>query len=373
MTEAAQVVIIGAGFAGAATAYHLAKRGVRDVIVLEAEASAGVHASGKNAALCFQTIDDREEAELAIEGTRIYAAPPEDLSPEPLLERNGSLLLASEAGRPALEKSHDAARALGVGTSIVSRAEAIARVPLLRHSPFECALDNPEDGVVDIRRLLDTYLEAAKRGGAKVRFGETVRAIHAERGRIESVATERGTIATRSLVNAAGAWAGEVARLAGIASSISPRRRHIFEATAPVAIDRSWPFVWHAEIDVYFRPHAGGILTSACDATPHDPHAPSVDPAAEATLRDKLGRAFPAVVPPRVTAVRACLRTFSRDEHFLIGRDPEIEGFVWVAALGGHGVSTSYGVGRLGASALLGEESTELESFSPKRLSGSIH
>ena len=154
VAEAAEIVIIGAGFAGAATAYHLARRGVRDVVILEAEPRAGVHASGKNAALCFQLIDDPDEARLAVEGTRAYADPPEDVAPRPLLRRLGSLLLASEGGRASLDAALRDARTLGVAATIVSRGDAIRRVPILAPSPFVCALENADDGVVDVAALL---------------------------------------------------------------------------------------------------------------------------------------------------------------------------------------------------------------------------
>ena len=103
VAEAAEVVIIGSGFAGAATAYHLTARGMRDVVVLEAEPRAGMHASGKNAAICFQLIADEAEARLAIEGTEISASPPEDLSDRPLLARRGSLFLAGADNRAVLD------------------------------------------------------------------------------------------------------------------------------------------------------------------------------------------------------------------------------------------------------------------------------
>jgi len=85
-------------------------------------------------------------------------------------------------------------------------------------------------------------------------------------------------------------------------------------------------------------------------------------------LAEKLARAFPALASARVVSAWACLRTFARDERFVIGRDPELDGFVWVAALGGHGMTTSAAVGRLGAAAVLGEDSEELRQFSPARL-----
>jgi D-arginine dehydrogenase len=368
VAEAAEIVIIGAGFAGAATAYHLARRGVRDVVILEAEPRAGVHASGKNAALCFQLIDDPDEARLAVEGTRTYADPPEDIAPRPLMRRQGSLLLASEGGRASLDAALRDARTLGVAATIVSRDDAIRRVPILARSPFVCALENADDGVVDIAALLRGYLEAARRRGARVRFGEPVKSVSVARGRIESVTTNRETISTRCLVDAAGPWAGEIARLAGIGMhSISPRRRHVFQLGVDARIEPGWPFVWHADLDVYFRPERGGVLASACDATPHPPATPAIDGGAESELRAKLGRAFPGLASLTVTEARACLRTFCADGRFLIGVDAALAGFFWVAALGGHGMSTSYGVGRLGAAAILGDRSPELERLSPAR------
>ena len=369
MTERADVVIIGSGFAGAAAAYHLTKRGVRDVVVLESESKPGQHASGKNAALTFQLIEDLAEARLAVEGTEIYADPPDDLSPRPLLRRRGSLFIVSAADRATLVKSASDGARLGILTTLLSREESIRRVPLLADSPFDLALENPRDGFVDIAALLDGYLHAAERLGARLRYDEPVRAIAVDGGRVESVTTAKGTIATRNVVNAAGPWAGEIAELAGITRySFEPRRRHIFRLRAP-SVDGDWPFVWHSALDVYFRPQADGVLTSGCDATPHPPRTPEVDAAAEGEIRKKLAIAFPPLAKLPVAEGRACLRTFSADERFVIGREPEVDGFFWVAALGGHGMSTSYGVGRLATSAVLGESSPELERFSPARFS----
>jgi len=370
VAEAAEVVIIGSGFAGAAAAYHLTARGVRDVIVLEGESRPGMHASGKNAALSFQLIEDDAEARLAIEGTEVYANPPPDLAPRPLLARRGSLFLATHENREVLDRTREDGARLGIATAIVSREEAIRRVPLLAETPFDLALENPRDGYVDIAALLDGYLQAAVRNGARLRCGERALAIGTAGGRITSVTTASGAITTPIVVNAAGPWAGEVGKLAGASAlHIDPRRRHIFRLRGERPIAPELPFLWHSPLDVYFRPDAGGVLTSVCDATPHPAKAPEVDPRAEPELREKLRVAFPSVASFAVDEARACLRTFSADERFLIGRDPALEGFFWVAALGGHGMSTSYGVGRLAADAVLGKTSRELERFSPGRFS----
>jgi D-arginine dehydrogenase len=368
----ADVVIIGAGFAGASAAYHLTARGVRDVVVLESEARPGMHASGKNAALCFQLIENEAEARLAIEGTEIYASPPAELCSRPLLDRRGSLFLAARENLRRLEETKRDGDRLGVATTILSRAEAVHRVPMLAETPFDFALDNPRDGFVDIAALLEGYLRAARAEGARIACGEPVVAIGTSGGRVESVTTARGTITTRTVLNAAGAWAGKVGELAGVgARDVAPRRRHIFRLRGAEPFAPELPFLWHFEQDVYFRPDRGGALTSFCDATPHPASAPAVDVAAEAELRAKLRKSFPRLASLPIEEARACLRTFAADERFLIGREPALDGFFWVAALGGHGMSASYGVGRLAADAVEGIRSKELEHFSPERLARS--
>lgn len=369
MSETADVVVVGAGFAGAATAYHLAARGVKDVIVLEREPRPGEHASGKNAALAFQLMENLDEARLAIEGLAFYGDPPEGFAARPLLRRCGSILVASERGREGLREAAADAATLGVEVAFLDRDELVRRIPPLGGGDATVGLENPSDAVVDIEALLGGYLAAAERGGARIATDEAVVEIGRANGRVASVVTTRRTIETRLVVNAAGPWAGKVAKLARIpARSIAPRRRHLYEVRTEAAIDPAWPFVWHADLDVYFRPDRGRLLMSPCDATPHLPAPPEVDPAVETLLREKAAAAFPGLLPLEDAAPRACLRTFVADGRFVIGPDPELGGFLWVAALGGHGMSTSYGVGRIAAAAALGERTPELDSFSPARL-----
>ncbi|MFI5366377.1 MAG: NAD(P)/FAD-dependent oxidoreductase [Candidatus Binatia bacterium] len=367
--DTADVVIIGAGFAGASTAHHLVERGVRNVVLLEREVIAGFHASGRNAALAFQVLSDPAEGRLAVEGARFIAAPPDGFSAVPLLRRCGSLLVAGAAGLPALHAAQQDAARLGITGEVISADEAVRRVPALAGAPFAAAFWNPHDGVVDIHALLQNFIGAARRGGARFECRRAITGIRVADGRVQAVDTDRGTIETRCVVNAAGAWAGVVGGLAGVgARTLAPRRRHLFQTTVEVPVARDWPFVWHNDLDVYFRPEGDGLLMSPCDATPHAPQEPVVDDTIQQLLAEKVARAFPALASARVASAWACLRTFARDERFVIGRDPDVDGFVWVAALGGHGMTTSPAVGRLGAAAVCGVPSDEWDYFSPARL-----
>ncbi|MBI3786033.1 MAG: FAD-binding oxidoreductase [Deltaproteobacteria bacterium] len=367
--ETADIVIAGGGFAGATTAYRLARRGIRNIRLLEPEAVPGFYASGRNASLTFQLLSDPQEARLALEGTQFIATPPNDFCGIPLLRRSGSLLLAGRSGIAALERSYEISQTLGLPCEILPVDRAMNMVPPLADARFDLALWNPSDGVVDVKRLLQCFLDGARLCGADIQLERTITAVQVDRGRITGVATNRGPIATPILVNAAGAWAGEIGRMAGVgARSFQARRRHMYQLQVGFPTDPSWPFVWHNDLDIYFRPEGTGLLSSPCDATPHPPVDPAVDAAMEPLFRDKLRRAFPALVHAQIVKSWACLRTFAGDERFVIGRDPEVEGLVWVAALGGHGVTTAPAVGRLGAAAVLGEKAPELDYFSPVRL-----
>jgi len=366
----ADVVIVGAGFAGASTAYHLVDRGVRNVVLIEREPVPGMHASGRNAALAFQALADPVEARLAVEGAGFIATPPDGFTDAPLFRRSGSLLVASPAGVAALRDLEARVHALGIPDArVINADEAVRVVPALRGAPLAAAFWNPADGVVDIHALLRGYLAGARAGGARLVYRRAVTGVRTAGGRVTGVDTDDGSIAAPCVVDAGGAWAGVVGTLAGVGTrTLQPRRRHLFQTTVDMPIDRNWPFVWHNDLDAYFRPEGDGLLMSPCDATDHPAEAPVVDEAAAQLLAEKIPRAFPALASARIASGWACLRTFARDGRFVIGADPDVGGLVWVGGLGGHGMTTSPAVGRVGAAAVFGETSEALAYFSPRRL-----
>jgi D-arginine dehydrogenase len=157
------------------------------------------------------------------------------------------------------------------------------------------------------------------------------------------------------VVNAAGPWASGVASLAGATCvPLSPCRRHLFTTGALGWADRDWPIVWDASHDFYLRPEPPGLLLSPCDETPCDPGLPATDPAASALLASKLARFMPGLSDLPLARSWAGLRVLAPDGNFVLGRDREVEGFVWCAGLGGHGMTTSPAVGRVAAEAVLG-------------------
>jgi D-arginine dehydrogenase len=345
-------VIVGAGFAGAATAYQLARRGVRDIVVLDRETRPGAHSSGRNAALGRQVVTDAEVRDLAVEGTRFMAEPPDGFPAGEYLRATGALIMGSGAEAEALRATVAPLNTAGVAAEWVSLAAARQQVSVLDGASCEGGVYCRPDGVVDIAALLEGYLRAS---GARLLLSRRVTAVEAASGRVRAVATDQGErIETGVVVNAAGAWAGALGRLAGACEPpLRPCRRHIVVTGSLDWVDPKWPYVWDVTTQVYFRPEPPGLLLSPCDEVEHSPDDSAVDDAALTLLAEKLAHAFPRLADLPVLRYWAGYRTLTPDGRFIIGADPDVEGFVWCAGLGGHGVTTSAAVGRLTAGAIL--------------------
>lgn len=366
---AAEYVIIGAGFAGAATAYHLTRQGVRDILVLEQEEIPGVHSSGRNAAMVRQVVADPALATLTEQGAAFLRSLPKDWPEPPRFEQNGSLLLASGEGWQRLARDAETARSLGMTAECWTQEQASSFVPALKGAEFEGAVWCSTDGVVDIHALLTGYLAAARSAGARIRYRARVRSIETRDGRVVAVKTDDETIQTVKVVNAAGPWALTVAGLAGaVDAPLHPCRRHLY-VTAPISwVDRKWPFVWDVTHELYFRPESGGLLLCPCDQEEMAPCDAQTEESVTELLFHKIRDYLPALSEVAIKKHWAGFRTLSADGRFVIGWDPKVAGFFWVAGLGGHGVTTSAAVGALAARIILtGNGSSQFAEFSPAR------
>ncbi len=366
--NSSQYVIIGAGFAGAATAYHLSRRGVKEITILEQEKVAGVHSSGRNASMVRQVVSDPAIAALTREGASFLRSLPPDWPVPVSFQGNGSLLLGSGEGWKRLLRDAEIAREAGIEAEPWSREKAKEHVPVLREADFDGAIWCPTDGVVDIHALLSGYLKAAASLGAQVRYGSSVQGIEVRDGRVDGVRTDDGTISAETVINAAGPWAGVVGKMAGAVEVVlRPCRRHLFVSAPLPWVDPGWPFVWDDAHGIYFRPDMGGLLLCPCDQDEMSPGIPPTDETIAESLAEKIKRHFPGIADIAIRKSWAGLRTLSSDGRFVIGWDPKVRGFFWVAGLGGHGVTTSSAVGALAASLILNPGERRGEPFLPGR------
>ncbi len=341
--ERAQVAIVGGGLAGLATAWALAERGIGDVVVLERGPALAAQASGRNAAMCRALAEDDAWTELTATGAALLRSPPPSLATGPLVDDRGAALLTrSPATRAAL-----VARA----TRHRIRCHPLDLARLARWPDLAITADDglwfPDDGVIDLAGLVAAMAAAARRAGARVWLDADVEAVRpTERGGVELI-TSAGVVVAAAVVNAAGAWAGELAVRAGVDDpGYQARRRHVFALAAdPSTADA--PIVWDVdEREWYVRPAGAELWASACDSQPAAPGDVAPVTTAFAELRDRLP---PGLATAALRRTWACQRTFSPGGAPVIARDPARPWLCWVAGLGGHGVTASLAVGRRAA------------------------
>jgi len=371
LPSATRWAIVGAGFAGAATAWALARRGLGPGLILEQEATWGAHASGKNAALAKIAEGDELICRLAMRSLRTLQA--FDGGTGELVRSTGGLTLAHAELAQELEAQRDTLRRGGLPGVMMTSAEVGASFPPLAGLDFDVGLWCPVEGVVDVHALLTRYLQEAKSSGFRLHTSTAVRDLLVEGGRVVGVATDRGDVRAELVVDASGAWAG---RLGRGASPLPFRalRRHLFVSDRIGADLTRLPFTWVEDAGFYFRPEGDGLLLSPCDETPSEPCSPSTDLAAAELLAEKLARHAPAFADLAIRRAWACLRTFAPDRRPAIGFDAERPGLFHVAALGGFGMTTSAAVGELAAALIAGSvvDWIDADDVAPGRLTARV-
>ncbi len=351
--DTVDILIIGGGIAGLATAAALPGKG-RSVALVDRELVPGFYASGHNAGMARSLTGRIEHSRLAAEGRA-------QLTAEGLLEPTGGLLLAMDPSK--LDPLETEAKALGVEAI---RGEGSGEPGLTAGAHLRM----PGDGVINIHGLLGLCARRAREGGARLHYGEAVTAIRPE-GEGFRVETSRQVFFARTLVNAAGAWASEVGRQAGgLNLDLKPMRRHLAWSDQPF---EPRPWAWWVDRPFYARRESGGTLMCPCDEGDIPLPGQGLQPATDASALEHLAATTAELAPglENASLVRAWsgLRTFSPDRRFVIGWDPVNPRLFWVAALGGHGMTTGLAVGDLAAKLLLerGEHELSPRRFSPKK------
>jgi D-arginine dehydrogenase len=342
-------IIVGAGIAGASLAHFLAERGVTDVLLLEREAQPGHHATGRSAATLSELDPVPALQRLKALAAGFLRQPPPGFADTRLLEPSGVMVLFREPMWSALRALAPLVVQGGTRLELLTPAEAVGRVPVLLAGRFDGAALLPEDGHIDVHALLWGYLRSARRRGVAQRFGVEVLGVRTEGGRCAGVVTADGELAARRVVNAAGAWAGALGRLAGASPiALVPHRRTIVTFAAPCDL-RGWPMVASEADSLYFAPETSGLLFSPAEETPMEPCDARPDDLAVAAGLERLATLAPGLVPRALGRRWAGLRTFAPDRVPVVGEDPRLPGFFWLAGQGGAGIETSPILGRIAA------------------------
>jgi D-arginine dehydrogenase len=340
-------IVLGAGIAGASVAYELARSS--RVCLIEAEERPGIHATGRSAALFAPTYGGRAIRALTRASRAFFDRPPPGFSEHALLKPRGCLYPASSGQCDRLALMVEEIRSSGGRVAMLSKKEAIARVPLLRPDYLAAAALDTDAMDIDVDALEQGFLRGGRAAGAILVAQNRVAKAQRRNG-VWSIELTGGSVSAPILINAAGAWADEVAVIFGARPiGLQPLRRTAVLVDPPAGVDiRNWPAVIDTDEQFYFKPDAGKLLLSPADETPDkagDAHPEELD---IAICVDRVQAALDIEVR-RISHSWAGLRTFAADRIPVVGFDPEIAGFFWCAGQGGYGIQTSPALARTAA------------------------
>jgi D-arginine dehydrogenase len=353
----AEVLIVGAGIAGASLAWRLAQPGAmqRSVVLIEQEPQPGFHATGRSAAMFMESYGPPQARALTRAGRVFYESPPAGFAELPLLAPRGALYVAQPGQADLLTRTEGELRATGTAIEVLSADAARRLVPMLRPDRLLAALHEPDARDIDVHALHQAFLRGARRGGALLRVDSELLAARYGGTAWQVTLADGSSLSAAVIVNAAGAWADEVARRCGVAPlGIQACRRSAFTFDAPAGVTvAGWPVV--AGIDEgegwYFKPDAGRLLGSPANADPCAAHDVQPEELDIATGIARIEAATTLTIR-RPASTWAGLRSFAPDGELVIGTDEHAPRFFWLAGQGGYGIQSAAGASLLAASLL---------------------
>jgi len=354
LPKAAEVVIVGGGVMGASTAYHLAKKGCTDVLLLERERFFGTEATGKCAGGIRYQFGTEINVQLSKVSLPMLHRFEEELDQPIGLNSCGYLfLLTRQQDVQVFRENVEMQRRLGIQTQWLEPTEIADMVPSIDSAGVLGGTFGPNDGLADPSSVVQGYISGAGRLGARLQTNIEVIDILADQGRIKGVVTDQGTVMAPSVVNAAGPWAQMVGAMAGVEIPVVPLRRQIV-VTGPLS-DRpqDFPFVIDFERSLYFHREGEGILTGMSNPDEIPGFDQSVDKAWELVHLEAAIERLPLLERAGLANRWAGLYEVSPDAHPILGAVPQLEGFFCINGFSGHGFMHAPACGLLLAEEIL--------------------
>jgi sarcosine oxidase, subunit beta len=335
--ESADVVIVGGGIMGCALAYQLALRKV-DVVLLERE-TLGSQSTGKCAGGVRQQFSTEPNVRLQRMSVKMLEAFEQDTGHPADFRQIGYLFLFTQP-QQVEDFRHNMEMWHRVGLTEarwVDPAEAAKMVPILNVDDVIGCTFCPTDGIASPADVTSGYASAARRLGARLKEGVEVTGIDVASGRVQGVRTSAGDIATRMVVNCAGAWAASIGRLAGLEIPVLPYRRHIAVTSTFPALPRTTPMTVDFRTSLYFHPEGDGVLLGMSDRAEPPGFVTDVDWEFLEKMFEQAAMRAPALAGAGIKTAWAGLYESTPDHQAILGPVGELEGFWCAAGFSGHG------------------------------------
>lgn len=369
MKTTADAVIIGGGCMGTSVAYHLARLGITDVVLLEREAQLGIGSTGRNAGGVRHQFSHRANVLLSMESITLLERFEAEVGHPADLHQDGYLfLLNTDASVDTFRRNVELQRGLGVDVQWLDASQAAQLSPGLDANGVIAATFCQRDGIADPNGVTMGFAKAAQAKGVAIERNTEVTDVQVESCRVTGVMTSRGAIAAPIVINAAGPHARAVGRLAGADVPVEPYRRHIFIAQAAAGVPASRIMVIDFESTFYFHREGAGLLFGMGDKD----ESPTFDTTVQWDFLPKVVdvavRRLPALRDASISHAWAGLYEVTPDANPLIGAMPGVDGLFVIAGFSGHGFQHSPAAGRILAEVIAGRDPQfDLTPFAPDR------
>jgi sarcosine oxidase subunit beta len=357
MTETADVVIIGSGIVGSSVAYHLAQKGLTDVLVIEREAHQGKGSTGKSMGGVRAQFSTPVNIQMSKYSIDFFSKFDEVVGHPADYRAHGYLFCATNERHLAyLKANRERQNALGVtNVEWVTPDDIVKMVPQLRVDDVLGGTFCPTDGFVDPHSVMMGFMLNAREKGVRLWLETAVTGMQTEDGKISGVATTRGTVSTRIVVNAAGAWPARVAEMAGTDLPVEPLRRQLVPTEPFDQLPQRFPMVIDMSTGFHFRREGKGILLAWNDPEETAGFKTDFDPSFVEKILTHAASRVPVLAEAGVNPRRAWagLYEMTPDHHAIIGPAPSVKGLYFVNGFSGHGVMHSPASGRVAADVIL--------------------
>ena len=362
MTRTADAVVIGGGINGCSIAYHLKKRGLQSVILLEKRHIAS-GPTGRSSGIVRQHYTLEPLATMARDSLQVFQDFSEQVGGSAGFVQTGAVFLSSERLAPALRETVEMQQRLKIRAEVLTPDELHDMAPALAHEDVACAAYEPDAGYADPALAANSYAEAAKQAGVELRQRTTVTDLRIDRGRISGVDTDRGLFSTGTVINVAGPWGGEIAAMAGARIPILPSRHPVVLFQRPPQWRVQTPICIDLINGAYFKPEGKtGLVAGSIKAEDGEVRA-DVDSYAEIPSYDEVAafseaalKRYPVMAEGRAQGGWAGLYDGTPDWQPVIDRVPEVEGFFCAAGFSGHGFKLAPAVGTIVSDLVLAGE-----------------
>jgi len=337
LPKSADIIIIGGGVMGASTAYHLAARGQKNILLLEKEEFFGLGATGRCAGGVRYQFSTEINVELSKKSLPMFENFKNEIGQDISYQKCGYLFaLTRPKDVEYFRHNVDLQHRLGVETEWLTGDEVRRRLPLMHFDDALAGTINNNDGLVDPNSVVMGYINSALRLGVLAINNVEVTGIQVNNGEVSGITTNQGVVSSHVIVNACGPWSGLIGDMAGVSLPIAPIRRQMLTTSALPQIPQDFPFVIDFAQSLYFHREGDGLLTGMSNQDEKPGYDQNVDEEFELVNLEAAIARMPLLEQAGLASHWAGLYEVTPDAHPIFGSTP-VKGFLVVTGFSGHG------------------------------------